>query len=218
MYTNIDCNLRNEVGSNACNRIRNTGHVPGVIYGHNFENYSLEFDNSELMKIIRDHGESAIVNVNIDSMNYPAMIKEVQRDPLMGNIMHVDLQQLILTEKIHAAIPILLTGKRSLDNDAILQQQLQKVEIECLPNNVPKNITVDISNLSIGDIIRVSDVEFGEDFSIINDNSEIIASLTYVKQVVTEEENDEEGYGGVLDEEIYIKELDSPNVEVRSED
>lgn len=218
MYTNIDCNLRNEFGSNACNRIRNTGHVPGVIYGHNFENYSIEFDNSELMKIIREHGESAIVNVNIDSMNYPAMIKEVQRDPLTGNIMHVDLQQLILTEKIHAAIPILITGKRNLDNDAILQQQLQKVEIECLPNNVPKNITVDVSDLSIGDIVRVSDVEFGEDFSVINDTSEIIASLTYAKQVVTEEENDEEQYGGVLNEDIYIKELDSPNVEVISKE
>lgn len=207
--TFVNCTLRNDIGSNACNRIRNAGHIPGVIYGHNFQNYPLDFDLKHLKSVIRDHGENAVVNVEINGSTYPAMIKEVQRNPVTGNIMHIDLQQLVLTEKIHTAVPILFSGKGMLNNGTILQQQIQKVDIECYPDAVPKNITVDVSNLSIGDVLKVSDVEFGEEISILNDVNEIVASLTYAKEEKVEEETEEE-------ENLYVQEFDSPNIIVNN--
>jgi len=206
----LSCSVRNEVGSNACNRIRTRGNIPGIIYGHNFENHSLEFDNAEFNKVVRRHGENAVVNVMIDDMTYPAMIKEIQRDPLTGEIIHIDLQQLVLTEKIHTSIPVLFSGKGRIGSDAILQQQLQKVDVECFPNNVPKNITIDVSNFKLGDVVRVSDCEFGEEVSVLNDMNEIIASLTFAKQIVSEEEDD----SNVV---LHVRETKSPNLDVTSE-
>ena len=79
-----------------------------------------------------------------------------------------------------------------------------------LANNVPKNITIDVSNLSMGDVVRVSDCEFGEEVSILNDMNEIIASLTFAKQIVSEEEDDS-------NEVIHVRETKTPNADVISE-
>ncbi len=194
MNESLNCSIRKEVGTNACHRIRGSGHVPGVIYGHYFANYPLEFDSKEIWKIIRQHGENAVVNVMINGVNYQAMIKEVQRDPISNEIIHVDLQQINTEEKIHTQIPVLLTGRENIDNDSVLQKQLQKVEVECYAQNIPENIKIDISDLQVGKSVRIADVEFGEEISVLNDDTEIIASLSFVEEEIIEDEEDEDIY------------------------
>ncbi|MTI65969.1 MAG: 50S ribosomal protein L25, partial [Firmicutes bacterium] len=73
----------------------------------------------------------------------------------------------------------------------ILQQQLPKVEVECLPGNVPKNITVDVSNLSIGDSLTISDVEFSEDFNILTEPEKVIVSVSKAEEIIEEDDDDE---------------------------
>ena len=183
--------IRNGVGSNACNRLRNTGYVPAVMYGRFFTNQPIQLYIKELNNIIKSHGESAVVQVVVDGITYPAMIKEVQRDAVTGRILHVDLQQVYATEKIHTAIPVLLAGKEKVSRDGVLQQQLKKVEIECYPTNVPKFVSVDVSDLGIGGTLRVSDVEFGEDFTVLNDAEEVIVSLSTANNLDIDEEEEE---------------------------
>jgi len=186
--TFVSCALRNEVGSNACHRVRSKGHIPAVIYGHHFSNYSIELDNKELNKVIREHGENALVNVMIEGITYPAMMKEIQRDPVTSEIIHMDLQQVYATEKIHATVPILLSGKEAIGRVGILQQQLKKVEVECFPGNVPKFFSVDVSSMGMGGAIKVADVEFGEEIAILSDMNEIIVSLSTIKEETLDEE------------------------------
>ncbi|WP_427337681.1 50S ribosomal protein L25 [Caloranaerobacter sp. DY30410] len=189
----INCNIRNETGKNACHRIRNNGQIPGIIYGRNFSNYSVQFDANELNKIIKEYGENALINVEVEGNTFPAMIKEIQRDPIKGDIIHIDLQKVYETERIHATVPIVLKGKEYVKNIGVIQQQLKNIEIECLPTQVPKNITIDISNLLTGHSLRVSDVEFGEEISVLNDKNEIIVSLASMKNEDDEEvENEDE--------------------------
>ncbi|WP_069650445.1 50S ribosomal protein L25 [Caloranaerobacter ferrireducens] len=189
----INCNLRNEIGSKACHRIRSRGQVPGVIYGHHFSGYSVQFDALELNKVIKEYGENALINVEVEGNTFPVMIKEIQRDPIKGNIIHIDLQKIYETEKIHVTVPIVLKGKEYVKNIGVIQQQLKNIEIECLPTQVPKNITVDISNLLTGRSLRVSDVEFGEEISVLNDKNEVIVSLASMKNEDGEEvENEDE--------------------------
>ncbi|MBS4535903.1 50S ribosomal protein L25 [Clostridium sp. D2Q-14] len=169
--------MRDEVGTNASHRSRGRGNVPGIIYGHGLVNYPLEFDYNALKKIIRDNGENAVVNVLIDNTTYTAMIKEVQKDMITGEIIHIDLQQIDTSEKIHTSIPVLLSGKDRI-SEGVLQQQLMKIDVECYPTDVPKDISVDISQLSLGDTCRVADVEMSEDITILNDMEEIIALVS----------------------------------------
>lgn len=189
--TFINSTERNEIGSNACNRIRKKGSVPGIIYGHYFQNHNLEINAKELAKVIRSQGENALVEVEVNGITYPAMIKEIQRDIITRDIIHVDLQQIDVTEKIHTAIPVFLSGKENVIADGILQQQLPKVEVECLPGNVPKNITVDVSNLSIGDSLTISDVEFSEDFNILTEPEKVIVSVSKAEEIIEEDDDDE---------------------------
>ncbi len=187
----LNCNIRNNVGTNACNRIRNTGQIPAVIYGRFFANHSIQLDSKEINNVIKNHGESAVIQVVVDGITYPAMIKEIQRDVMTGQILHIDLQQVYATEKIHTAVPVILAGKGKVSRDGILQQQLKKVDIECFPTNVPKFVSVDVSNLGIGGTLKISDVEFGEDFSVLNDAEEVIVSLAVVKNVDIDGETEE---------------------------
>lgn len=203
--TMLSCDLRDGVGSNTCHKIRNKGHVPGVIYGHNISSYPLEFDSRDVNKIIREYGENAIVNVSVNGNSYPAMIKEIQRNIVTNEIIHVDLQQVNATEKIHTAIPILINGKDKVDNRGILQKQIEKIEVECYPNNMPRFVSIDVSDLEIGDLLRVSDVEFGDELSVLNDPEEIIVSLSTIK----EEQMDDIGD---TDNEDLIQEKEQPKL------
>lgn len=202
----LTSSLRNEVGTNASHRVRRSGNVPGIIYGHNFANYALEFDYNTLNKLIRDNGENAIVNVVINSTPHTAMIKEVQRDIISGEITHIDLQQVNTSEKIHTSIPILLSGKDKL-MDGVLQQQIMKLDVECYPTDVPKNVSVDISSLALGDTFRVSDVEMGEEITILNDMQEIIALISGADDHRLDE-----------DEEVLDAQPNEPVPEVRDKD
>ncbi|WDV45969.1 50S ribosomal protein L25 [Clostridiaceae bacterium M8S5] len=190
----INSIMRNEIGSNACNRIRNIGFIPSVIYGHNFINHTLKFSKKDIKDVIRNFGENAIVEVAIENTSFPAIIKEVQRDSLTNEIIHLDLQKIDIGEKITTSIPILIAGRKSLDSDHILQQQLQKIEVECYPNQVPDNVLVDISQMAMNKSYKVGDVELGEDITILTNTEEIIASITRAKNN-EEIEDDEYDYG-----------------------
>lgn len=206
---NIDSMTRNEIGTNACNRLRHEGVIPSVIYGHDFQTHSLKVDLGQLKGIIRNYGENAIIEVKVDGQGFPAMIKEVQRDPITNEIIHLDLQKIDISHKITTSIPILIAGKKSLDNDHILQQQLQKIEVECYPDQVPNNVTVDISKLAMSNSYKVGDVELGEDITILTNADEIIASITKAGSGRDEVESDEFDYG--LEEEGTLSSSMSEN-------
>lgn len=210
--TQMICKIRNEIGSSGCNRVRTRGHVPGIIYGRNSTNLAVELDRIELNRVVRNHGENALVNVIVDNNNYSSMIKEIQRDPVTKEIIHIDLQQVDAEEKIRTAIPILLSGRQGVDRDGILQHQLKKVEVECYPQNIPKFVSVDVSNLGIGNALKISDVEFSEDMTILNDGDEIIVSLTAPK---AEEEVEEED---IIEENYWITETNEKDTEEEEND
>ena len=201
--TFLNCNLREETGSNASHKVRAEGHVPGVVYGHHFPNYHLELDRKEISRIIKNYGENAIINISINDNSYPVMIKDIQRDVVTGEIIHLDFQHINASDKINTFIPIVINGRNSIDNNAILQKQLEKLEVECLPQNVPKYISIDVSKLALGSSIKISDVEFGEDISILNDLQQVIVSLSSVK----EQEIDEDELSNDLIQEISEPEL-----------
>lgn len=201
----LNSSLRNDIGTNACHRIRRNGNVPGVIYGHNFTNYTLEFDYNTLNKIIKNNGENALVNIIIDGNPHTAMIKEVQRDIISREITHIDLQQINPKEKIHTSIPVLLSGKNDIV-EGVLQQQVMKLDIECYPQDVPRDVSIDISNLALGDSLKISDVEFSKDITVLNDVEEIIALVSSVDDKKLDE-----------DEEVLNPRAMEPVAEVQDE-
>jgi len=111
-----------------------------------------------------------------------------------------------VSEKIHTQVPITVSGKKLIKDNGILQQQLEKINIECYPKDVPKSISVDVSNLTLGDSLRISDVEFGEEISILSDTEEIIATLSTFKEEFLDEDESNDDFIQVKEEPKLVGE------------
>jgi large subunit ribosomal protein L25 len=188
----INAGIRNEVGSNACHRMRREGYIPGVVYGYHTATKIIEVDKREVNNIIRNYGTNSIVDLYTGGNVATVMIKDIQRHPVTNEMMHIDFQEVSYNKPIHATVPIRLLGKEKVESrDGIIQQQLREIEIECLPDHIPESIDIDISSIKPGSPLKVADVEFAEELSVLNDSYEIIAALTRTERF-TEDTAEEE--------------------------
>lgn len=186
--------LREGNGKQSANEVRKGGFVPGVIYGHNKETKSVKINSNELGKFFSRYGHSGTITVELGGEEVTAIIKDIQRGVIKEGVLHVDFQQLSAGEKIKISIPINLIGKEKIDTlSVILQQQINELEIQCLPKDIPQTILANVSHLEIGKSLEVGDLDIAKDknIEILNDASEVVASLTSVtKEEVSEEDDD----------------------------
>ncbi len=208
--------FRGETGKGPVNRLRSQGRVPGIIYGHGSVNTPVEIDNKELGRLLRYYGESSLVGLDLGQGVKRVLIKEVQRDPVTRQVLHVDFQETKFDQKIKTVVPVILVGRESIEKEGmILQHQLRELEIECFPNNIPRNLQVDVTNMDIGRAMTVGDVEMGEEISILNDGDAVIASLTQIRafeesvDMAGENEEKEDDSAG-LNEDVAEEETGAP--------
>jgi large subunit ribosomal protein L25 len=175
-------------------QLRASGRLPAVIYGKGIEAKEIAVDYKELNKIIVTHGSNALITLKTPEGDQIVMVREMQKHPIKGELLHVDFMKVALDVKIEALVPIMLKGdSEGVRQGGTLQNQLRELNIKALPAQIPENIEVDISGLRIGESIKVSDVKIAEDYEIINDGDEIIASVLAPKAVEEAEEAPEEG-------------------------
>lgn len=188
LKSSLNSQTRNDVGSNASNRIRNNGHIPGVVYGYDIEPRTIELDQREVNNILRNHGANVLLDLEIDGKKITSVIKELQRDPIHKQIIHIDFQSISFDKPIQATVPIALSGKQLVeDSYSTIQHQLREVQIECLPQNIPESIEVSVKDLAFGQPIKIADIEFAEEITVLNEGKEVIASLTKVGKLDDEE-------------------------------
>lgn len=164
-------------------KLRMNGRIPGVIYGHNNPNMLVEFGELELNKVINTKGEHGRLNVDIKGDNLDVIIKEVQRDPVSDRINHIDLQMIDNNRRVMTRVPVIIRGEEHFkDSDVIFQQQLNEVDVICMPDNLPKYIKIDVSKLSKKKSFKVADIEVAEEISILNNPEMTVVSLTNAKR------------------------------------
>ncbi|AFS77184.1 ribosomal 5S rRNA E-loop binding protein Ctc/L25/TL5 [Gottschalkia acidurici 9a] len=188
----VNCVAREDKGSRKSGRLRTAGYIPAVIYGSNFSNHVIALNDKEIREALRKLGENALVKVEIDGKLETAMIKDIQRVPVGNKILHIDLQQVSSTERIQVQVPIILVGRELKANEGVLQQQLDGLDIDCLAVDIPRNITIDVSHLGVGDSFTVSDIKVEGDFTIVNDGEEVIASIVAATMQEEAEDGGEE--------------------------
>lgn len=156
---------RSDVGKGVARKLRQVGRIPAVYYGRGEEPIPLVVTLRELEEVIdRAEGSNVIVDLKVEGdagADRKALIREIQRDPVVGNILHLDLQHISLTERIVVEVPIVLLGTPTgvKDGGGILEHLLREVEVECLPTDIPSRLEVDVSGLNIGDSLHVSDLK-----------------------------------------------------------
>ncbi|MCY8144572.1 50S ribosomal protein L25/general stress protein Ctc [Bacillus haynesii] len=172
-------------------KIRQSGFVPGVIYGRNLENKSIALDSIELLKILRAEGKNTIINLDINGDQHSVMVTELQTDPLKDSIVHADFKVVDMEVEMEATVPVNLTGEaEGIKQGGVLQQPLYEMSVTAKPKNIPQTIEVDISSLEVNDVLTVGDIPSKGDYSFNHEPDEVVASiLPPQKQEETEAES-----------------------------
>jgi large subunit ribosomal protein L25 len=201
--------LRDSTGKESSKKYRREGIVPGVLYSpHDKENLVLKVKNDELLKLLsaKSHGLIDLeINDGKEKVSRLAVIKDLQYNSLKKQIVHVDFYGVTLKEKLTLEVNIELIGEPiGVEEGGILQVELRKVEIECLPSQMPESFKVDLSSLKVGDHISVGDMEIPEGVEVLTELDRVIAAVVLpakIEEVVEEEEEVVEGVEGVEGEE-----------------
>jgi len=175
-------------------RLRREGLIPGVVYGPVVDGtVSVSVNDREFNKFFMAHGHSTIFTIKWDGGSQPVLVREVQRDPIRQDILHIDFFAPNMNVTLRQNVAITLTGAVEITG-GMLQQALNELEVEALPADLPSEITLDVSELTeIGNTIHVSEIPAIDKVEFITDPETVIASV--VAEAVQEEEptEDEEG-------------------------
>ena len=164
-------------------KVRSQGFVPGVIYGTGVEDGTpIKFKESELNKVLKDQELNPRLTVMLDDEEKNVIIKEVQKDPIKGNVLHVDLQAIAADEVIRTTIPVIFEGREEVENrQLLLEIYLSEVEISGPANIIPGSITMDVKGKEAGDTLTVGDIEFDSRITPITPLDEVLAVITVPK-------------------------------------
>jgi large subunit ribosomal protein L25 len=148
-------------GSRPAGRLRASGKVPGVLYGHGMAPIALAVDRRELRHALTGAaGVNAVVQLRVDGATHPTVVKDLQRHPVRHTVTHVDFIVVRMDEEITVDVPVVLEGepKQVLSEGGVIEHQLSALAVITTPRDIPTHLTVDISGLAIGDVIRVGDL------------------------------------------------------------
>lgn len=157
--------LREGRGKGPARQSRREGKIPGVIYGKGEESLPINVNLKELVTVMHGHaGSNVIIDLKVsgqDATERKALIRALQRDPITGQVIHLDLQHISMTQMIIVDVPVHVNGVATgvKDFGGILEFVSRSVPVECLPTDIPDAITIDITKLGIHDSIHVRDIE-----------------------------------------------------------
>jgi len=187
-FVELKANLREEKGKELNKKLRKAGLVPGVVYRKGEDALSLKIDSSSLSKILHtEAGENVIIKLFVEGDKKKkeriVVIKELQKDPVKDTLVHLDLNEISLTETLKVKVPLMAKGEAIgvKQEGGVLQHVLWEVEVECLPTNIPDKIEADITNLKIGDTLSLKDMLSPEGVKILGDPESIVFSVEHVK-------------------------------------
>ena len=176
--------------------LRRQGTTPVHLFGHGLKSQALQCDTANLQRIITQAGMTRLISLEIEDDKQPRVvfIREIQRDVLSGEPLHVDFYQVRKTEKIRVDVPIVLVGEAPAmkEKGRILTHGVTSLGIECLPDKLPPQIEVDLSPLEeLGQSIYVRDITLSPDITVITDPDQLLAKVSEarveVEEVVAEE-------------------------------
>jgi large subunit ribosomal protein L25 len=180
----LKANKRETIGKKV-GALRRAGKLPAVLYGHQVESTPIMLDAHETALTLAHLTSSSLVTVNLDGTEYLSLVRAKQRDYLKNRLLHLDFQVVSMTEKIRAKVGIELTGTAPAVKDfqAVIVAGLNELEVECMPQDLPERIKVDISGMTeIGAGVHVRDLALPGQVEILDDPDEVIAVATATKE------------------------------------
>ena len=184
----LQANPRTPGNKNDARRVRRDGKVPAVLYGAGKDAISVTLDPRHVSRILHSQtGHNTIFDLSLEGGEQTkAMIVDWQYEPIKGALMHIDLKRIAMDKKLTVNVPIVLKGDAIgvKQEGGILEQILREVEIECLPADIPTAIEADVTHLTFGIVLRVSDLAHGDKLTFLTDANQPVAHVITIKEEV----------------------------------
>jgi large subunit ribosomal protein L25 len=188
LETNVlEAQTREPGTKNDARRVRREGKIPAVVYGAGKESLSIAVDPRVVSRILHSEtGHNTIFDLSLNGEKTKAMIVDWQYEPIKGRLLHIDLKRIALDKLLRVSVPIFLVGEAAgvKQEGGIMEQMLREVEVECLPADIPSHIDADVSELTFGKVLRVSDLQHSEKVKFLTDANQPVAHVTSVKEEV----------------------------------
>jgi len=177
---NLDARARTDRGKGVARKLRQSGQIPAIIYGHSREPQSLAIDTRELERLLeRVAAASTVIELAIEGRTARTLIREIQRHPVKRSIIHVDFQELVAGEKVTVSIPLVFTGSaEGVRGGGILDQVMHELEIRVDPANIPNHVDVDVGPLQIGHSIHVRDLNIPAGVEVLDEEDATVCTVS----------------------------------------
>ncbi|MFC1992406.1 50S ribosomal protein L25 [Chloroflexota bacterium] len=176
--------------------LRRQGLTPVHLFGHGIQSEALQCDTVQLQQVLAQAGKTRLIGLKLDKAKKlrNVIVREIQTEPRTGNLVHVDFYQVKMAQKIKMEVPIILVGEAPALKlrENMLMQELNSLTVECLPDQIPNSVELDISYLAEADqVIRVKDIALDKEIAVLNDPDHMIVKIS-VQPVEKVEEVEEE--------------------------
>lgn len=176
---------REKLGTNESRRLRREGFITGELYGYHEKNIHIKLPKKEFEKFLKEtRHETVLIDMEVDGQTYKCVLKEVQRDVVMGYPIHADFQILHAKEPIQIIVPVILTGiPEGSKRGGILEHLKREVTVRAIPSKLPGHIEVNVERLKIGESIHIKDLKIPEGVEILENPEETVCTVLSPKKV-----------------------------------
>ncbi len=193
----LEVHSRDSIGKNANRRLRAGGEVPAVVYGGGLDPASIRVQERKVEEILKSgRGGNTVFLLQLHGTDKKrhAMIRELQTDALTGEMIHIDFQRILMDQKVKIMVPIELDGEAEgvKTEGGLIEFVTRDVEVECLPNQIPQSIVLDVTPLHVGQHVEAGDLDLPEGVELVVDPERVIVSLTARKAAEEETEETED--------------------------
>ena len=189
----LEVTRREGTGKGIARKLRADGKVPAVVYGGHRDPVAITVDRKAVTELIQksDHGIRSIFLLKMAGTDQQrhAMIKDVQMNPVSRKMTHIDFVRVVMDELVRVTIPVHVTGTAiGVKEGGLLDFQVRELHVECLPNQIPDSIDVDITNLGHHQYVRIADLQLPEGVKVLDDPERVVVGVTHAKVEAAAEE------------------------------
>ena len=196
-HVSLTAQPRDQFGNGPTRRLRQQGRVPGIVYQPGGPSLAFSLSDRDLRRALHE-GRTGVIDLVIgDAPARPVLLKDAQLHPLNLNVVHVDFQEVDLTQEIEAPVQVtLINTPVGVRDGGVLDQPLREVVVSALPDSLPDHLEIDVAELAVGGSVTVADLAAPSGVTIVTDPETVVASVVAPSEVVIEEETGEESEGG----------------------
>lgn len=182
---------RTQTGKSIARKLRAAGKIPAVVYGAGKESISIAVATREVEKALAAAG--SLIDLNLAGGKKTVIVKDVLKDPVRGELRHVDFQEVDLTKKLEVIVPLRVVGEEERANDGgLVQALLWETPVLCLPTDIPDAIEVDVSGLEVGQSLTLGELQLPEGVELVGDAEEVVVKIDLPSKPAAEEAEDAE--------------------------